>query len=447
MFAPAELCGEGNDRFKHECGFMHFGISSAGFSASSARIDSALRNRLSSCDFTELVDDLQKYHFESLAQAYGDETFAKLLALKLSNLAVSKYHFHYRHSRLSSSPIQLMVDPTNACQLGCPACVHTLNKPYAALFDWPKLSLPFDTYKKFLAGFGPYAFSATLYNYGEPLLHKRFADFVRLSKEYLLFTITSTNLSMPLPDPNGLVASGLDYMLLSIDGTTQEVYERYRRKGQLDLVLANTEKIVAAKKRVGSATPYLVWQFLTFEHNVHQTEDAIRMARQSGVNEIKVATPFGAEIDDPTIRSVELSLRGSHVFDRWAGQWCTAEVRSGIGNRSEEIGRAFRKSWRERLAEVGGEEEPHRDDADTCWWLYYNLTLDGAERIMPCCMAPDKHEKKLVFGRFGGENDAPQAQEIVNSRMAVMAHRAFNDRPGYEAEVSANPGPDAPFCV
>jgi hypothetical protein len=59
---------------------------------------------------------------------------------------------------------------------------------------------------------------------------------------------------MPLSDPEGIVMSGLDLAILSIDGTTQDIYEKYRRKGDLGLVFENVKKLVAAKKKLGSVT-------------------------------------------------------------------------------------------------------------------------------------------------------------------------------------------------
>ena len=399
-------------------------------------------------EFVRFVDAAQQSIYGELLREYHDENFAKLVALKLCNLALARYHFTGRHARLASNPIQLMVDPANACQLGCPACVHSSNKAYAALFDWPRQTLPVETYEAFLSRFGPFAFAATLYNYGEPLLHKRFDEIVRLSKEYLLFTMTSTNLSMPLGNTDPLVASGLDYMILSIDGTTQDVYASYRRGGRLDLVLENVRKLVQSKRRLGSKTPYLVWQFLTFEHNLHQTDEAIRMAKKIGVNEISVTTPFGPEADDPTIRAATSKRQGNHIFKRWAGNWCTPAIQAASERRATDIDAAFRTSWEERLELAGSVEEPDHRESGTCRWLYYNLTLDGASRLMPCCMAPDKNEKKVLFGRFDGEkaDSGSPSRDPVNSRMATLARTAFSDRSAYDSEIAHDTG-TAPFCA
>ena len=412
-----------------------------------AEVETALRAPARKKDFMRFADSFQSRMFELFLQGYGTEPFAKLLALKLSNLAVAQYHYRRRHSVLVSRPVQLTVDPTNACQLGCPACVHTTNAPYAAIFDWPRQTLPVETHDRFLAGMGPFALSTLLYNYGEPLLHKQFSKFVQSAKKYLLFVHTSTNLSMPLSDPDELVNSGLDRMVLSIDGTTQETYERYRRNGNLELVFENVRKLVAARKRSGLRTPYLCWQFLTFDHNAHQTADAIARARELGVNEILVETPFAVDSDAPDIRAVTVRERGRHVFEEWDGNWCSAEWRRGAGDAATAIDDEFGRSWEQRFVEEGqGKEEESRSGAPTCDWLYQNVTLDGAARIMPCCMAPEKSGKRLVFANFG-ETGAGTNLDPVNTPMGVRSRLAFADRAEYDAEVGPLTDSARPFCA
>ena len=68
---------------------------------------------------------------------------------------------------------------------------------------------------------------------------------------------------------------------------------------------------------------------------------------------------------------------------------------------------------------------------------------------MPCCMAQDKNEKKVVFGRFdGGKTDRgpSESRDPVNSRMATLARKAFSDRPAYDSEIASDTG-TAPFCA
>lgn len=409
-----------------------------------SRLTTDLEDRMSrplgTLEFMRSMDLFQTRLYERLLRTYSEEPFCQLLALKLCNLAVGKYHFLNRHSVLLSKPFQLTVDPTNACQLECPGCVHSSNKEYADRFEWPRSTLPVHVYDDFLDHTGAWAFCAMLYNYGEPLLNKRFAEIVRASKKHLLFTITSTNLSMPLDQPDSIVASGLDRMVLSIDGTTQDIYEKYRRRGKLDLVLENVRKLVASKKKLGSRTPYLIWQFLTFAHNAHQVTDAIRKARELGINEILIHTPFEVAHDDPAIRAVAVRNRGAHRFIPWDGKWCSAERRRAASDMAAEIQKCFEYSWERRFHETPGIDEDRRRSGPTCDWLYHNVTMDGAGRIMPCCMAPDKSNKHVVFGNYTDS-------DIVNSPMAKLARLSFADRQMYDAITKDLPEKSRPYCA
>src|SRR5262249_6318014 len=85
-------------------------------------------------------------------------------------------------------------------------------------------------------------------------------------------------------------------------GATQPTYSRYRKNGELDVVFRNIEALVEAKRRLGSPTPILRWQFLAFEHNRHEISDALELARAFGLDQFAVETPFDVSWDDPEVR-------------------------------------------------------------------------------------------------------------------------------------------------
>ena len=62
----------------------------------------------------------------------------------------------------------------------------------------------------------------------------------------------------------------MEYLNLSIDGATQETYERYRVSGNLAKVFHNIERLNYYKKLYESEYPKLSWQFIIFGHNEHE---------------------------------------------------------------------------------------------------------------------------------------------------------------------------------
>jgi MoaA/NifB/PqqE/SkfB family radical SAM enzyme len=389
--------------------------------------------------FLRTADAVQRALYADFKLTYGNDRFAKLLALKVVNLAVSRYHFLHRHTILAAKPLQLMVDPSNGCQLRCPGCVHSANPDWRDRFEWPNNMLPKQHWQKTMDELGPYAFSATLYNYGEPLLNKNVSAMIAQAKQHQLFTWISSNLSLKY-DYEGLVRSGLDYLTISADGATPEVYSKYRRKGDLNLVIENVKRLVAEKRRLGTKRPFLLWQFLTFEHNLHEVDAAIELARDLGVDEVLVATPFDVSIDDGAVKVATSPREGRHTFTPW--EEC-AETLSDVAAGFEgdpAVDAAFERSWYDTMAELGGLHEPNRGDAPMCKWLYENLTLDGAGRLMPCCMSPTK-ERHLVFGNIA------DGQDMINTPDAVLSRLAFADRAAYERAAEPIAAEKRTFCA
>src|SRR5260370_27017391 len=92
---------------------------------------------------------------ECLRPLFATEIEAKAIALKILNLHAAQGHFRNRSATVRSGPANLVVDPSNACQLGCPGCVHSPGaKP---LFDWKPGMLAHPRFAAFLDRYGPAA--------------------------------------------------------------------------------------------------------------------------------------------------------------------------------------------------------------------------------------------------------------------------------------------------
>ena len=85
-----------------------------------------------------------------------------------------------------------------------------------------------------------------------------------------------------------LISSGLDILILSIDGASQESYEKYRIGGNFRNVIDHISLLVKKKRERGSTTPYICWQFLVMKHNEHEVETAKKMAEELGVDSVTI---------------------------------------------------------------------------------------------------------------------------------------------------------------
>jgi MoaA/NifB/PqqE/SkfB family radical SAM enzyme len=338
---------------------------------------------------------------------------AQALALKSLNILLARHHLLRRSSIVRSRPIGLIVDPSNVCELACPGCVHSTRSEALQIFDWRKGTLPQDRFSSLLKTYGPYAIGVYFCNYGEPLLNLRTPQLVRLAKSYLLQTALSTSLSVKKFDADAYVACGLDYMVLSIDGASQAVYERFRRNGNLEMVLENVRRIVEAKKKFARKTPILSWNFLAFEHNVHEIPEASRLAKRLGVDQFRVVRPFEVTWDDPEIRAAVIQPEVRR-FTWTARIGIAANWNPFPGDLpASEISQAFGEPWDCVGAGSGG------DKGHTCHWLYKNMAMDAGGRVMPCCAAPGP-DRDLVFAQFD-----QSAGDPFNSAKYRMARSYF----------------------
>jgi MoaA/NifB/PqqE/SkfB family radical SAM enzyme len=180
-------------------------------------------------------------------------------------------------------PVQAYIEPTLFCNLRCPACPTGLQ-----LGLRPSATIKWDLFKSTIDEIGDYVFSLFMCNWGEPLLHKQTPEMIRYAKDKEINILLSSNLSLPLTDDyiDRLVQSGLDTLIVSLDGTTAEAYSKYRLRGDFELVRKNMRRIQEAKKRLGVETPKLVWQFLVFKHNETQIGQALAEFREWGADEI-----------------------------------------------------------------------------------------------------------------------------------------------------------------
>src|SRR5215467_1490156 len=203
--------------------------------------------------------------------------FSKLTVRRFWN--ASKVLGSYYASRVIKKPVQwgfpvsISFEPTTSCNLRCPECPSGLRA-----FTRPTGMLRKDFFSETIDQLSKDLFYLVFYFQGEPYLNPAFLDMVKYASVKKIYTATSTNAHY-LTDDNAkrTIESGLDRLIISIDGTTQDVYQQYRVGGNLDKVIEGTKNIVRWRKQLKSRTPFIVFQFLVLKPNQHQVEDVRRL--------------------------------------------------------------------------------------------------------------------------------------------------------------------------
>ncbi len=192
-------------------------------------------------------------------------------------------------------PVSISFEPTTSCNLRCPECPSGLRA-----FTRPTGMLQRDFFRETIDQLHKELLYLVFYFQGEPYLNPSFLDMVKYASEKKIYTATSTNAHY-LTDANAkrTIESGLDRLIISIDGTTQEVYQQYRVGGQLKKVLEGAANIVRWKKEMNSKKPFVIFQFLVVRHNEHQIEEVKKLAKEIGVDDVwfKTAQVYDFEKD------------------------------------------------------------------------------------------------------------------------------------------------------
>lgn len=203
-----------------------------------------------------------------------------------------KLYLSYQVSKITKKnlhwglPASIAIEPTTSCNLRCPECPSGLRS-----FTRPTGMLQINTFEKLIDELSATLIYLIFYFQGEPYLNTSFLDMVAYATKKNIYTATSTNAHY-LTDANckKTITSGLNRLIISIDGTTQETYQSYRIGGKLDKVIEGTKNIVKWKKAMNSSTPHLIFQFLVVKPNEHQIDEVIMLAKELGVDEVRFKT-------------------------------------------------------------------------------------------------------------------------------------------------------------
>jgi len=264
-----------------------------------------------------------------------------------------------RRSVIKTYPVIAYIDPTTSyCPLRCPGCSTGLRlglrKPH--MLEW-------ELYKSLIDEIGDYLFDIELYNWGEPLLNKQTPEFIRYAKSKDIKVVVHTNLSVHLSDEyiRNLVRSGLDKLIASVDGATQETYEKYRRGGDLSLVRNNMERIQAEKRALGFKTPEIIWKFLVFKHNEHEMATARTTYKDWGADGVIISPPM---IDFHMLEE-GFAYSSIPIPELAPPSKCQAQPRNVTG---------------------------HKRRPPRCSFLYEALTLNADGSVSPCCCISDEND-------------------------------------------------------
>lgn len=279
------------------------------------------------------------------------------------NFLISLYEKNRRKSKLFCKPYVLYLDSVSYCNLQCPFCPTGTKTS-----DRKTGKLPFNNFMHIMDHLGPYLFELKFYNWGEPLLNNDLPQMIRYAKKYHMPVTVSTHLSIPISEQKAeeIVSSGLDFLICSIDGASQESYQKYRVGGNYGLAIKNIELLNRFKKEENSKTPQIIWQFLVFRHNEHELEKARKKA---------------IELD------VSIDFQKPYVGGLNPEEWT-----STLPQFSANVYYSNHKTAETKFSNDDNLSNLLNDDKKPCSWLWSAIAISPVGSVSPCCIVVDEKD-------------------------------------------------------
>ncbi len=190
-------------------------------------------------------------------------TFRELPLKKITNWLLTESSVVFKPSRPWGFPTILQVEPTSRCNLRCRLC------PVGTGLGRPVGDMDLPMFRRIIDELGEYLLLIMFWDWGEPFLNPDAYEMIRIARRAGIKVVCSTNGHVFANGDHArrVVDCGLDVLVFSVDGITQETYERYRRRGSLEKVLKGIREVVSEKRRLHSDTPLVNFRFIVMKHS------------------------------------------------------------------------------------------------------------------------------------------------------------------------------------
>ena len=289
----------------------------------------------------------------------------------------------FRRSVVWGKPYTLTIEPTNRCNLKCPECPSGNGEMVR-----PLGLMDFDRFRAIVDEVHRDVFYLQLFFQGEPFINNRLVDMIAYARAHRMYVAISTNAPFLRREViDALLEVGLDRLIISLDGLTQEVYEEYRVGGSLAKVheaLAQLDDARRSSGRRARTRTEVTLQFLVTRQNELQIPALRELARKHDA---------GVALKTMQVYSVESAERFLPLNERYS-----------------------------RYRVENGELHPKSALHNRCvrLWERSVITWDGV--VVPCCF--DKNAE-YPLGTLNGRGfeDIWQSEEYHAFRLRVLNGR------------------------
>lgn len=201
---------------------------------------------------------------------------------KIANILLCLWEMKTKKAKLRSVPFYLRVEASSICNLRCPGCQLGRGEMANQESEARTLGLmSLRTFKESVRDFLPYLVKVNLYDEGEPLLNPEIFEMIRHLSDNNVSTCVSSNFSLPMSDEYlaGLIDSGLEHLVVALDGATPETYNQYRVGGDFHLVVENVRRLTSMMTSRDKRRMKVELQFIDFDDDAKEREAVRSLAK------------------------------------------------------------------------------------------------------------------------------------------------------------------------
>jgi len=307
---------------------------------------------------------------------------------KLLNFLQIEFQIVSKADRLTGMPYILKVETTNFCNFQCPVCYENRKKhDFEGARGYGQMKI--EDFQKIVDELSPWVYRINLFGFGEPFLFDEIFDMISYATKHNIGVAITSNFNAVNEDKiNRILDSGLEHLVISIDGVDQESYEKYQVGGNFEKVISNIQMLIKAKKERKAKYPVVDWQFLITKHNHHIQGKATKMARSLGM--------------DIRFSRIGVDLTNEKECSEWLPE---VEIRQQL-------------SFEDQI--IKGQKQ-----IPLCTWLYRTAFINWDLGVSPCCNYYTG-EKNHDFGNLKDKSFSA----IWNNDKYIEARRMFKERNG-----------------
>ena len=179
---------------------------------------------------------------------------------------------------------KLNIEVTTRCNLNCIMCMRKV-------FEENTGDMDMETYSALVPVF-PHIESVNIIGIGEPLLNAHIFDMIHLGRNALTgdgtFSLTTNGTLIDYTIAERLVSSGIDNVVISMDGATPETFAGIRNGTTLETVLQGIQFLNEAKLKLDRLNPVIGIEFVAMKRNVEELPELVELAARYGVGFIMV---------------------------------------------------------------------------------------------------------------------------------------------------------------